>query len=425
MAAGQQEVSEGHYDAAAKAFRAASDQTPNSIPRVLLEHLQVAESNDGSCSVVGLGRPRPVELSSSIRRPDIVHTAHGPLLAWADDHEIPGQYHVYVTLLDSSMRALSTPVDVTPEASSAQEPRLLAAGDQVVLLFSDSYGHRPGIYARLLTAAGRIAGPPVRVSDDRNATSWPTITRASNGNLWVAFAQDDDRDPASRLWLQTLGADLKPLQEPVLVAELAERHGLYRSHARRPAVAISGEALLMAYRVEQGRDRYLVRQRIALDNPALTKGLPPSQDPNGDRMLGDVKVVTEKQARADFPTIACDSTGCFIAWRDEPRGANAAYIDASSGTVIWRKRFAIANTQVAVGLDGAGNGLMAWCQGGKVRAAPVTRDGIREPSSIARVKGDQPLASVSVGRSRGQWLLAWTDYEAGHLEAYTARLLCK
>ena len=39
--------------------------------------------------------------------------------------------------------------------------------------------------------------------------------------------------------------------------------------------------------------------------------------------------------------------------------------------------------------------------------------------------GDQPTPSIIAGEKPGEWYVAWLDYEAGHLEAYGARLVCK
>jgi serine/threonine-protein kinase len=41
------------------------------------------------------------------------------------------------------------------------------------------------------------------------------------------------------------------------------------------------------------------------------------------------------------------------------------------------------------------------------------------------VVGDQPPPAVSAGSKQGEWYLAWSDFEAGHLEPYVARILCQ
>ncbi|PIE05662.1 MAG: hypothetical protein CSA75_03595 [Sorangium cellulosum] len=164
-------------------------------------------------------------------------------------------------------------------------------------------------------------------------------------------------------------------------------------------------------------------QRIPLDD--LKKGLVLEKPPRSDRVIGEAKELTDKKRRLFHPTILCEGTHCFAVWRDEPKGSNAAYINGLNGTTIWRKRFAHRGTQVSIRTDGAGGGLLAWYQNGGVHVAPITRDGIGEPSVISRVTGEQPSPSISRGKNHGEWVIAWTDYEAGHLEAYTSAVTCK
>jgi len=422
---GQALLAKGDFDGAAKAFKEASENTTSGVPRVMLENLQIASTREGSCTVVALGRPRPFDLVDSIRRPDIVHTDNGPLVAWADEHEVPGQWHVWTVLVDDQMRAMTRPVDVTPEAASVQDPRLLSTARNVVLLFSDQLGNNAGVFVRQLTTAGRILGEPVRVAGSKSATTWPTIATAPRGGYWVAYADDPDKAPSSQLFVVPLSPVLKPDREPILVAEFAQKHGLHRAHTRAPSLGIGANALLLAYRVERARDHDVVRQRIALDDPGLKDGLSADPAPKGDRVLGEMALMSDRKAKVQYPTIACDAAGCFVVWREEPRGDYAAFVDPAAGTLIWRKKFSATGGQVSVAGDGSGSGLVAWYQTGRVRVAPITRDGIREGTTIARVTGEQPRPSIAPGAKRGEWLLAWTDYEAGHLEAYVARVACR
>jgi serine/threonine protein kinase len=422
---GQALLAKGDFDGAAKAFKEASEGTTSGVPRVMLENLQIASTREGSCTVVALGRPRPFDLTDSIRRPDIVHTDNGPLVAWADEHEVPGQWHAWTVLVDDEMRAMTRPVDVTPEAASVQDPRLLTTPRNVVLLFSDQLGNNAGVFVRQLTTAGRILGEPVRVTGSKSATTWPTVAAAPRGGYWVAYADDPDKAPSSQLFVVPLSSGLKPDREPIMVAEFAQKHGLHRAHARAPSLGIGANALLLAYRVERARDHDVVRQRIALDDPGLKDGLSADPAPKSDRVLGEMSLMSDRKAKVQYPTIACDGTGCFAVWREEPRGDYAAFVDPAAGTLIWRKKFSATGGQVSVASDGAGSGLVAWYQTGRVRVAPITRDGIREGTTIARVTGEQPRPSIAPGAKRGEWLLAWTDYEAGHLEAYVARVVCK
>ena len=57
--------------------------------------------------------------------------------------------------------------------------------------------------------------------------------------------------------------------------------------------------------------------------------------------------------------------------------------------------------------------------------ATLTRDGVGSSSAIARISGEQPRPWIANGRVKGEWYVAWQDYESGHTEAYAARLVCK
>jgi eukaryotic-like serine/threonine-protein kinase len=425
LASGQEMFFKGDVEGATEAFRTSVDGSGSGIPRVMLENARLAAQAQGACEVSALGRPRPYGLTESIRRPAVAYTTHGTLVTWADDHEVPGQWHAYTLLLDGPLRGLGNPVDVSPEASSVQLPGLFAMDNQVVLLFGDQYGRKPGVFVRRLTTTGRILGAPIQITDDKGAVYSPSLARSTLGGFWVAYADDGEKSNSSKLYVQYLTPDVKLDGKPKLVAEYADKKGLHRSRARSPSVAAVGNALLLVYRVELGRDQNLVLQRIALDDPKFTSGLIPEQPPVSDRVLGEAKELTDKKRRLFHPSVQCEGSGCFAVWRDEPKGANAAYIDASNGTTIWRKRFAHRGTQVSVGLDGSGGGLLTWYQDGRVHVAPITRDGIGESSSVARVTGEQPAPSISHGKNHGEWIVAWTDYEAGHLELYVASVTCK
>ena len=66
-----------------------------------------------------------------------------------------------------------------------------------------------------------------------------------------------------------------------------------------------------------------------------------------------------------------------------------------------------------------------WYERGKVMTGVIDRDGVHDELAFAHVtSSEQPAPSVSTGAAPGEWLVAWVDYEAGHLEPYAARLRC-
>lgn len=414
----------GESDAALKAFKEAAEAGGGHTTRVLLEQVQIATASKGLCRMHAIGRPRSFDLQSNTRRPTVVATQRGALVVWADDHEVAGQWHAYSLELDSALRPAAAPIDVTPEASGVIDPRLFVADDRIVLLYGDGQGASPGVYLRVLDSTGRITAPAVRVSDSKSTVQGPSIARGPIGDYWLALADDKDKD-SSDLYLQKLSPSFRPAQPMIRATDLVAKIG--KTRARLPSVAVAGNNLQIVFRLEDGRDHAIMRQKIALNDPGLVTGLLEVKDPKAaskERFVGEMKAVTEKRVGGNYPGIACDNSGCMIVWREEPKGTSVAFLDTASGTILWRKKFSAAGTQVSVALDGSGKGLLAWYEAGRVKVAPITRDGLSEASIIGRVMGDQLRPEV-VPAGSGEWLLAWNDMESTHIETFVGQVGCR
>jgi hypothetical protein len=145
----------------------------------------------------------------------------------------------------------------------------------------------------------------------------------------------------------------------------------------------------------------------------------------GVRELGDVTTVSEEKVGGDYPAIACAKDACFLVWHEPDKGAQAALVDATKGTVLWRKRFAPRGGHPAVATTGDGQAQVAFYEGGRVRVASISRDGLGTTSTFARVTGDEPRPFIAPGKARGEWLVSWLDVEGGHTEAFVTRLQCR
>ncbi|MBI5534898.1 MAG: serine/threonine protein kinase [Deltaproteobacteria bacterium] len=420
----QEQLSKGETEPALKSFKEAADTGGAGVTRLLLEQATIAAGGKGPCKTVSIGRPRPFELTGNTRRSTVAMTQRGPVVAWTDDHEVAGQWHAYSMLLDSAMRSAGAPIDVTPEAVGVQDPRLFVADDRLILMYGDAAGATPGIFLRVLDSTGRITAPPVRVSESRAAVQSPSIARGPIGDFWLAFI--DERDKTSDdVFLQKLSPSLRPAQPVIRISDLVGK-GIAKTKARMPSIAIASSNIQIVYRVEDARDHSIMRQKIALNDPGLVTGLPDLKDkhPTKDRVVGELKPVTDKKIGGVWPTITCDTSGCLIAWRDDPKGASAAFFDPNSSTIIWRKKFSAAATQVNVMLDGSGRGLLAWYEAGRLKVASITKDGMGEAGLAGRVLGDQPRPELAPG-AQGEWLITWNDLEAQHMETYVARVSCR
>jgi hypothetical protein len=112
-------------------------------------------------------------------------------------------------------------------------------------------------------------------------------------------------------------------------------------------------------------------------------------------------------------------------WHEIDKGAQAALLDPVKGTLLWRKRFTPRGGHPAVVSSLDGQAEVAFYEGSRVRVASVSRDGVGTTSTFGKVTGDQPRPWIAPGRTHGEWYVAWLDLEAGHTEAFVARLQCR
>ncbi|MBV9949826.1 MAG: serine/threonine protein kinase [Myxococcales bacterium] len=421
---GQQLLTSGDPEGALRKFKDASDAGAGATAKSFLEQVKLGAATTGPCKLVAFSHPR-LGYGGSLGRPAVAVTAKGAIVAWTDDHEQPGHDHVYSVLLDPSGRPTTRPRDLTPEADFAMRPSLLSVDDKVALLFWDKSGREPGVRLRWLDADGRIGGMSTVVGAAKPGLFWPAFDRAPDGGFWVSWQQVTDKD-GEDLFLRRVGADLKPVGVEVRATDYEPEKG--RSlKVSVPALAVSSANLFLAYTLERDREHVVERMRIPLASPDLQAGLPGNG--KGRAELGETIAVNEDRIGGDYPALACTHDACYLAWHELERGgqasAQAALLDPVKGTLLWRKRFAPRGSHpaVAAGLDGLAE--VAFYEAGRVRLASISRDGVGTTSTFAKVTGDEPRPWIAPGRSHGEWFVSWLDLEAGHTEAFVARLQCR
>jgi serine/threonine-protein kinase len=427
---GQQAIANGDLKQATKLFKEAFDKGGgHGLPRTLLEHVAAAQATGaaGPCRLAGLGRPRIYDLAQSSARvvpsgrPTIAFGPKGAVMAWTDGHE-GGSEHAYAVALDEALRDAGTPFDVTPEGVNVLRPELDRAGEKLVFAYSDGKGPEAGVHARFLDGDGRIAGPAVQVTPPKAGSFWPSIAGAPDGSFFVAWTDEADAD-SEDLFFRHLGPALETSGEVIRATDLVPA-GPTKARARFPSLAVAGNALLAAYRMERDPLRLVYHQRIPLADAG--KGLASKKGEHKDRFIGESVIVNTDKSKADAPSLACGGSACFLTWHAEQSGgAWAAYIDPASAQPLLRRHLAKAGSHPAVAVSAGGQAQVVWYEQGKVVTAAITRDGVGVPSRIARVSGDQPTPSITAGSKPGEWYLSWLDYETGHLEVYAARVLCK
>ena len=95
---------------------------------------------------------------------------------------------------------------------------------------------------------------------------------------------------------------------------------------------------------------------------------------------------TDKE-KADTPHIECVTEGCFLAWHGENGGAYAAYMEASKGQILWRKKFDPKGGHPTLVDCPFGAIELAWFEGGRLKIAAMTRDGVGLATPIATGDG--------------------------------------
>ncbi len=122
--------------------------------------------------------------------------------------------------------------------------------------------------------------------------------------------------------------------------------------------------------------------------------------------------------------MTCDQTGCLVVWDDEGGGAYAGYVPLNQNAPLWHREFSTKGKRPIIARGADGQAAVAYFAGDRLFIAPIDRDGMGAPSVVSRVSGFQPTPHLVAGRNPGEWLIAWRDYEAGHLEVFVARAHC-
>jgi serine/threonine protein kinase len=418
---GQALLTAGDADGAMRKFKDASDIGGGPIARSFLDQVKLGSATTGPCKMAALSHPR-LGYVGNIGRPAVAVTSKGAVVAWTDDHEQPGHDHVYSVLIDATGRPTSAARDLTPEADYAMRPALLTAGDRVVLLFWDKSGREPGVKVRWLDPDGRIGGMSAGVGAPKPGLYWPAIERSPDGSgFWVAWQASPAKD-GDDIFLRRLDSELVPQGPEARATDYAPEKGK-SSQVSAPSLAVSSTNLFVAYALERDKQHSIERMRVPLSMPDLqTGGLP---DKTGKAELSDTVAVNEDKVGGEYPSMACTKDACFLVWHEIDKGAEAALIDPQRGTVLWRKRFAPRGGHPAVAFTAEGPAEVAFYEAGRVRVAAISRDGVGTTSTFAKVTGDEPRPWIAPGRARGEWFVSWLDIEAGHTEAFVARLQCR
>jgi serine/threonine-protein kinase len=420
-------IAQGDHARALEALRHVWDKYRHGFVRNMMDQVQVAEAAKAGaarCQVNGYARPRRYDLLSQdvaavdATPPSIVRGLNQVVVTWADSHE--GKRRAYAVPLDDALRNRALPSDITPEGTRVDTPSLLPVAERFLAAYADTGASPATIYLRWLGADGVIAAPAMPVSQKGNPT-YVDATRTAEGGVVVAWADSVDNDSVD-LFFRRYGGDGKPLGEAVRLSDFKSR-GPLATRIRELRVVENGGKLHFAYTVQRGSQQMVRYQSVPVD--VTPPGLPPPDAKSEERTLGDEVVVTTPTTSASEPSLACNKEGCYVAWTQVMQGGTGlAFID-NTGKGQWHKVFTTSGKHTSIAASPGGEVQVVWVEGGRLSTAALDRSGVGPQSKIARVVGDHPPPSIAPGAKRGEWYVAWLDYESGHREPYAARIQCE
>lgn len=398
---------------ALKLLSDARGENPN-VAGSLIAHAEVALDPKGPCQLASLGRPRPFDVVAPASTPRIAVGPHGLVVAWSDGHLDPKRRNIHFATLDDALRRVSPLLTVSPESEMAISPLLERTKSGFALFYWDS-GSQPGVYARQLGDDGRILSKPVLLSDQKKDKYFPTVVPKGDGGFWALWSE---LTPAGR---QIAAIEVSPSLSPIGATRLLTAHE--QGDATEPTGTIAGGRLFVTYQLRQKRgDSKIILLRIPLTAKELGVGVEPR--PSVDVTAGEMVVVRDSPKQAE-PSATCDDAGCIVVWDDEPSGAFSAFVPHGATAPLWHNEFSSKGKRPTIARASDGRALVAFFAGDRLLVQGADRNGLGPPSVISRVSGFQPSPHLIAGRTKGEWLITWRDFEAGHLEVFVARAMCK
>lgn len=399
---------------ALKLLADARGENPN-VAGSLIAHAEVALDPKGPCQLAALGRPRPFEVVAPASSPRIALGTQGLVVAWSDGHLDPKRRNIHLATVDDALRRVTPLLNVSPESEMAISPLLERTKSGFALFYWDSGSQQPGVYARQLGDDGRILSKPVLLSDQKKDKYFPTVVPKGDGGFWALWSE------LTSVGRQIAAIEVGPDLSPVGNTRLLTAHE--QGDATEPTGTISGGRLFVTYQLRQKKgDSKIILLRIPLTAQELTSGVEPR--PSTDVTAGEMIVLRDSPKQAE-PSAICDDAGCIVVWDDETSGAFSAFVPHNAKAPLWHNEFSSKGKRPTIARASDGRALIAYFAGDRLIVQGADHNGLGAPSVISRVSGFQPSPHLIAGKSRGEWLMTWRDFEAGHLEVFVARAMCK
>ncbi len=403
--------------------------------RSLHDHVSAAldPEGNGRCSLAAVGHPRPFSRNSSSSAAALLPQRNTTLVAWADSDTAGGSTQVFSTRLDHALRRVSPPVNITPEATDARDPQLLALADGAGLLFWDIAGSEPGVFVRMLSPEGHATSARQLLSQPHDKNPYDAAwTQDADGNVWVVWVEPT-RTRVHDLVLRKLSPSLRPLSDAKTITAYPTPAGNAKTHAAEPSIAYQDGLLHISFTLRRAGRAQILLLRAAPEAVERGTGVAPeaatspplANNEEFDRYLGQALALTKDLGSYDLSQIACGEKRCLIVWDEAPRSAWLAGVD-SSGQVLWRRQLEGEAARPAIGF-GEGQWLESWFADHRVLAAPIQEGTPLGRSVVGKVSAtlSQPNPQLIKADARGEWYIAWRGYEAAAEEPFVARVRCQ
>jgi hypothetical protein len=415
VADGQKLLASGDVPGALARLRDAVSLDGGVVAQSFVEQVTTATTaaDPSVCRLTAFSIPRLEYSTPHTGRPSVAAVPAGAVVVWTDDHELRGESHAYSAMIDDTGHPTSAVRDLSPEGKSVFRPSLESVGERLVLLYWDGAGAEPGVKVRWLRPDGRIAGATVTVDKGRPANLWPSLARTPDGFV-VAWQDDLGSGGGDEVYLRKLGRNLELVGDE----SQATAVGAVDASARTPSVALSDDRLLVAYVLDTATTRVLKLRKFALGDAAAAIDTT-KQATYPVTIAGDVKTA----AAPDAPQLGCGKDGCFLVWHGGAHNAYAAQIDVEKRQLVWHKNIATGGGHPALAEAADGTLLVAYFDGGYIKVASISGDGMGAPSIVGKVSGDPPRPWVSPGRAAGEWFVAWQATDGG--DPLVARIACR
>jgi serine/threonine-protein kinase len=422
---GQKAFSAGDVSLAKKKFEEAAAMPGGAtIAKVYIE--QTTLTPQGACKTIAFSHPR-YTITAAAGRPTVTPNAKGAVVAWTDRHENKDKEHVYSLDIDSIGKPISAIRDLTPEGLDANRPSLVSSPDKLALLYWESKGRDAGVRLRPLDQNGSIAKESLLVGGAHEGQFWPSIEKALDG-YWVVWQDSrDKRDKEGEdIFIRKLDQNMATVgPETRLTDYVPSKKGAKAPSARFPSVAVAANQLFITYRLDRDNSKQIVRMRVPVNAQGMVTGLEEVKDSKKDREFGDTLVLSEEKQNVDSPVVACGRAGCFVAWQVDGGPAMAARIDPKDGKSVWKQPISPKASRPSLVTGAEGQVMVTFYEGGRVKMSTLLSDAPGPSSTLARIAGDHPRPWVAAGTQKGEYWVAWEDYEAQRSEPYVARVMCK